>query len=91
MISNNPAKTVGNVKKVKSVVDFLDEREFEKILSTIDRRDYYEALLVYCFMAVFHDRGCDLEKHKLFNGKQILTFEENTMAVTKSDVFQKHE
>ncbi|MDT2687468.1 site-specific integrase [Enterococcus gallinarum] len=83
MISNNPAKTVGNVKKVKSVVDFWTKEEFEKILSTIDRRDYYEHFS-FIVLWLFFMTGLRFGEAQALQWETDIDFEENTMAVTKS-------
>lgn len=41
-ISKNPVKIAGNVKKERKKVDFWTKEEFEKVISTFDRSDYYE-------------------------------------------------
>lgn len=54
LADSNPSKTVGNVKKQKSKIDFWTKEEFEKILSLIYKDDYYQHFifisLVFLFM-----------------------------------------
>lgn len=42
MVPNNQAKLVGNVKKIKTTVDFWTKTEFEKVISTFNLQDYYQ-------------------------------------------------
>lgn len=54
LADSNPSKTVGNVKKQKSKIDFWTKEEFEKVLSLIYKEDYYQHFtfisLVFLFM-----------------------------------------
>lgn len=54
LADSNPSKTVGNVKKQKSKIDFWTKEEFEKVLSLIYKDDYYQHFtfisLVFLFM-----------------------------------------
>lgn len=42
LADQNPSKIIGNVKKQKIKIDFWTKEEFEKVLSTIDKEDYYQ-------------------------------------------------
>jgi integrase len=54
LAESNPSKTVGNVKKQKSKIDFWTKEEFEKVLALIYKDDYYQHFtfisLVFLFM-----------------------------------------
>lgn len=51
--STNPSKIVGNVKKVKSKVEFWTKEEFEKVISLIYKEDYYQHFLFISLWFLF--------------------------------------
>ena len=53
MIPKNPAKIVGNVKKVKKEVDYWTKEEFEKVISTFYLEDYYQNFGFICLWLLF--------------------------------------
>lgn len=42
LAEQNPSKIIGNVKKVKSKIQFWTKTEFEQVLSTINKDDYFQ-------------------------------------------------
>lgn len=42
LIKTNPSKTIGNVKKQKTKLQFWTKEEFENVLSVIDKKDFYQ-------------------------------------------------
>ncbi|WP_311765939.1 site-specific integrase [Clostridioides difficile] len=50
LVKSNPAKVIGNVKKLKVKIDFWTLEEFEKVISQINTDDYYEH---YLFMTIW--------------------------------------
>lgn len=87
MIPNNPAKTVGNVKKMKSDVDFWTKEEFEKILSTFDRTDYYENFS-FIVLWLFFMTGMRFGEAQALQWETDIDLEENTLIVDKSMFYQ---
>ena len=53
MLSNNVAKTVGNVKKDRPKVDFWTVEEFQLFISTFDKSNIYELLYFTTFWFFF--------------------------------------
>ena len=53
MLSNNDAKTVGNVKKDRPKVDFWTVEEFQLFISTFDKSNIYELLYFTTFWFFF--------------------------------------
>lgn len=53
MIPKNPAKIVGNVKKVKKEVDYWTKEEFEKVISIFYLEDYYQNFGFICLWLLF--------------------------------------
>ena len=53
MLSNNIAKTVGNVKKDRPKVDFWTVEEFQLFISTFDKSNIYELLYFTTFWFFF--------------------------------------
>ncbi|EGO6608525.1 site-specific integrase [Enterococcus faecalis] len=53
MISSNPAKIVGNVKKSKKEIDFWTKEEFEKVIKTFYVEDYYQNFSFICIWLLF--------------------------------------
>lgn len=53
MLSNNVAKTVGNVKKDRPKVDFWTVEEFQVFISTFDKTNIYELLYFTTFWFFF--------------------------------------
>ncbi|NSU36227.1 tyrosine-type recombinase/integrase, partial [Enterococcus faecalis] len=53
MISSNPAKIVGNVKKSKKEIDFWTKEEFEKVVKTFYVEDYYQNFSFICIWLLF--------------------------------------
>lgn len=51
--NDNPSKIIGNVKKVKSQIDFWTKEEFEQILSFLYKEDYYQHFLFICLWFLF--------------------------------------
>ncbi len=49
----NPSKIIGNVKKVKTKVDFWTKEEFEKVISLIYKEDYYQHFLFISLWFLF--------------------------------------
>ncbi|WP_052255105.1 tyrosine-type recombinase/integrase [Salinicoccus sp. YB14-2] len=49
----NPSKIIGNVKKVKSKIDFWTKEEFEKVISCIYKEDYYQHFLFISLWLLF--------------------------------------
>lgn len=49
----NPSKVIGNVKKVKSKIDFWTKEEFEKVISFIYKEDYYQHFLFISLWLLF--------------------------------------
>lgn len=53
MISSNPAKIVGNVKKSKKEIDFWTKEEFEKVIKTFYIEYYYQNFSFICIWLLF--------------------------------------
>ena len=53
LVKSNPAKVIGNVKKLKVKVDFWTLEEFEKVISQINTDDYYEHYLFITIWLLF--------------------------------------
>jgi integrase len=49
----NPSKIIGNVKKVKTKVEFWTKEEFEKVISLIYKEDYYQHFLFISLWFLF--------------------------------------
>ena len=82
LAKENPSKIVGNVKKVKPVVDFWTKEEFESVIAFIYKEDYFQH---YLFVAL-----CLLFMTGLRYGEAAallwddIDFEEQTIKITKS-------
>lgn len=53
MISSNPAKIVGNVKKSNKEIDFWTKEEFGKVINTFYIEDYYQNFSFICIWLLF--------------------------------------
>lgn len=82
MIPNNPAKVVGNVKKVKKEVDYWTKEEFEKVISTFYIDDYYQNFSFICVWLLFMT-GLRVGEATALTWKDI-DFENGTLKVNKT-------
>ena len=82
MIYNNPAQLVGNVKKVKSDVDFWTKEEFEKVISTFDTSDYYEQFSFTIVWLLFMT-GLRFGEAQALQWEDI-NFEQRTLTINKT-------
>ncbi|WP_086349613.1 site-specific integrase [Candidatus Enterococcus clewellii] len=87
MIPNNPAKTVGNVKKVRKTVEFWTKEEFEKILSTLDRSDYYEHFS-FIVLWLFFMTGMRFGEAQALHWEADINFEDSSLQIEKSMFYQ---
>ena len=53
LASSNPSKTVGNVKKQKTKIDFWTKDEFEKVLALIYKEEYYQHFTYISLVLLF--------------------------------------
>jgi integrase len=83
VIPQNPAKTVGNVKKEKAEVDFWTKAEFEQILATFDRTDYYEHFS-FIVLWLFFMTGMRFGEAQALQWTTDIDFQEKTLSITKS-------
>lgn len=90
MIPNNPAKVVGNVKKIKSDVDFWTKEEFERILSTFDRTNYYEHFS-FITLWLFFMTGMRFGEAQALQWETDIDFDDKTLNVNKSMFYQNTE
>ncbi|MCO6016911.1 site-specific integrase [Carnobacterium divergens] len=87
MISNNPAKTVGNVKKVRKNVEFWTKEEFEQILSTLDLTEYYEHFS-FIVLWLFFMTGMRFGEGQALQWETDIDFEKQTLRIDKSMFYQ---
>ena len=53
VVSENPARQVGNMKRTRKKVDFWTKEEFEKFIKTFEKDDVVEHLKYTCFLFLF--------------------------------------
>lgn len=53
LAKQNPSKIVGNVKKQKVKIDFWTLEEFQKVISVINKQDYYQYFHYICLWLLF--------------------------------------
>lgn len=83
LLQSNIAKQVGNVKKDKPMVDFWTREDFEKVIVTFGRADYYEH---YAFMMIWllFMTGLRFGEAQALQWKGDIDFENKTLSVSKS-------
>lgn len=85
LISQNVAKTVGNVKKGKQTVDFWTKEEFDKVIATFDKSNYYEHFSFVLIWSLFMT-GMRFGEAQAIEWKDI-DFENNTLTINKNMVY----
>ncbi|MDH6603725.1 integrase [Bacilli bacterium PM5-9] len=53
LAKQNPAKIIGNIRKQKPKINFWTKEEFEKVLSSINKNDYYQFFHYICLWLLF--------------------------------------
>ena len=53
LVTKNPARMIGNIKSKKVKVDFWTLEEFQKVISLLYKKDYYEHYLFISFWLLF--------------------------------------
>lgn len=81
MITKNPAKIVGNVKKQKKEVDYWTKEEFEKVISTFYIEDYYQNFGFICLWLLFMT-GLRIGEDTALTWKDV-DFDGKTLSVNK--------
>lgn len=83
LLQNNVAKTVGNVKKTKQIVDFWTFDEFKKVIATFNTDNYYE-LFGYTIIYVLFMTGLRIGEAMALKWDTDINFEDKTLTVNKS-------
>ncbi len=82
LIKDNPAKKVGNIKKVKPKVEFWTKEEFQLILKQLNTSDYYEHYIFVILWLLFMTGMRSGEAYAL--QWEDINFDEKYLSVTKS-------
>ncbi|MDF0479655.1 site-specific integrase [Vagococcus sp. PNs007] len=90
MLVKNPAKVVGNVKKKRVEVSFWTLEEFEKVIATFDKSDYYEHFS-FVVIWLFFMTGLRLGEGQALTWKTDIDLENCLLKVTKSMFYQNLE
>nr|WP_240913500.1 site-specific integrase [Vagococcus fluvialis] len=83
LINKNVAKQVGNVKKVTKKVDFWTKEEFEKVIATFDRSDYYD-FFGFNMIWILFMTGLRFGEAQALEWDTDIDFETQTLRVNKS-------
>ena len=83
LINKNVAKQVGNVKKIRKKVDFWTKEEFEKVIATFNRSDYYDFFGFIMIWLLFMT-GLRFGESQALEWDKDINFENQTLRVNKS-------
>lgn len=82
LAKKNPARMVGNIKSKKVKVDFWTLEEFQKVISLLYKRDYYEHYLFISFWLLFMT-GMRIGEASALQWEDI-DFETGLLSITKT-------
>lgn len=83
LVQINIAKQVGNVKKSSQRVDFWTLEEFQKVIATFDKNDYY-GYFSFMFVWFMFMTGLRIGEAQALQWDKDIDFEEKTLTVNKS-------
>lgn len=83
LLQVNVAKQVGNVKKVSQKIDFWTFEEFQKVIATIDKSDYYQHFS-FIFLWLMFMTGLRIGEAQALLWEKDINFTEKTLSVSKS-------
>lgn len=83
LLQVNVAKQVGNVKKVSQKIDFWTFEEFQKVIATIDKSDYYQHFS-FIFLWLMFMTGLRIGEAQALLWEKDINFTDKTLSVSKS-------
>lgn len=83
LVQTNIAKQVGNVKKSSQRVDFWTLEEFQKVIATFDKNDYY-GYFSFMFVWFMFMTGLRIGEAQALQWGKDIDFEDKTLTVNKS-------
>ena len=83
LLQVNVAKQVGNVKKVSQKIDFWTFEEFQKVIATIDKSDYYQHFS-FIFLWLMFMTGLRIGEAQALLWEKDINFIDKTLSVSKS-------
>ena len=86
VVSENPARQVGNMKRTRKKVDFWTKEEFEKFIKTFEKNDVVEHLKYTCFLFLFMT-GLRISELQALTWEDV-DFENKAVQVNKSMFYQ---
>ena len=83
LLQVNVAKQVGNVKKVSQKIDFWTFEDFQKVIATIDKSDYYQHFS-FIFLWLMFMTGLRIGEAQALLWEKDINFTDKTLSVSKS-------
>lgn len=83
LLQTNVAKQVGNVKKVSQKIDFWTFEEFQKVIATFDKSDYYQHFS-FIFLWLMFMTGLRIGEAQALLWEKDISFTDKTLSVSKS-------
>ena len=83
LLQVNVAKQVGNVKTVSQKIDFWTFEEFQKVIATIDKSDYYQHFS-FIFLWLMFMTGLRIGEAQALLWEKDINFIDKTLSVSKS-------
>lgn len=82
IVLGNPSRMIGNIKSKKTKVDFWTLEEFQKVISLLCKKDYYEHYLFISFWLLFMT-GMRIGEASALHWSDI-DFETGLLSITKT-------
>lgn len=89
LAEQNPSKIIGNVKKVKSKIQFWTKTEFEQVLSIINKDDYFQ-LFHYVSIWLLFMTGLRIGEATALLWDD-LNFDTGILSISKSLIYKKQD
>ena len=83
----NPSRMIGNIKSKKTKVDFWTLEEFQKVISLLCKKDYYEHYLFISFWLLFMT-GMRIGEASALHWSDI-DFETGLLSITKTLYYRR--